>query len=82
MVDQPKIAGPAETPDELAGSEAPLLDHLIELRSRLIKCAIAIAIGSALGWLAYNPVLSWLREPLETISKDPNVKAIYLGEDA
>jgi sec-independent protein translocase protein TatC len=57
------------------------MDHLVELRSRLIKCAIAIAIGSALGWLAYNPVLSWLREPLESISDDPDVssKLRFLG---
>jgi len=50
-----------------------LMEHLIELRSRIIKCAIAIAVGSALGWVLYNPVLSWLREPLEAISDDPNV---------
>ncbi|WP_426572834.1 twin-arginine translocase subunit TatC [Aquihabitans sp. McL0605] len=50
-----------------------LMEHLIELRSRLIKCAIAIAIGSALGWVLYNPVLSFLREPLNELSKDPNV---------
>lgn len=50
-----------------------LMEHLIELRSRIIKCAIAIAIGSALGWVLYNPVLSWLREPLQAISDDPNV---------
>jgi len=58
-----------------------LMEHLIELRSRLIKCAIAIAIGSALGWMLYNPVLSWLREPLEAISDDPNVssKLRFLG---
>jgi sec-independent protein translocase protein TatC len=50
-----------------------LMEHLIELRSRLIRCAIAIAVGSALGWALYNPVLAFLREPLETISDDPNV---------
>ena len=30
--------------DELKGSEAPLLDHLIELRKRLIYSVIAIAV--------------------------------------
>lgn len=50
-----------------------LMEHLVELRSRLIKCAIAIAIGSVLGWLLYQPVLSFLREPLVKLSKDPNV---------
>jgi len=33
-----------EVEDELAGSEAPLLEHLVELRKRLIYCAIAIVV--------------------------------------
>src|SRR4051794_30504936 len=33
-----------EPEDELAGSEAPLLDHLIELRKRLIYSAIALVV--------------------------------------
>lgn len=32
----------AEPEDELAGSEAPLLDHLVELRKRLIYSAVAL----------------------------------------
>ena len=34
----------AEPEDELAGSEAPLMDHLIELRKRLIHSVIAIVL--------------------------------------
>ncbi|HUO11722.1 MAG TPA: twin-arginine translocase subunit TatC, partial [Caulobacteraceae bacterium] len=30
---------------EIEGSRAPLLDHLIELRSRLIVCAAALVVG-------------------------------------
>jgi len=42
---KPQIAGPsAPKEDELAGTEAPLLDHLIELRKRLIYCAITIVV--------------------------------------
>ncbi len=50
-----------------------LMEHLIELRMRLIRIAIAVAIGSVLGWIAYNPVLTFLRQPLEDLAKDPNV---------
>ena len=50
-----------------------LMDHLIELRSRLIKCAIAIAIGSAIGWMLYQPVFNVLMGPLEKLSGDPDV---------
>ena len=34
-------------PDELAGTEAPFVSHLIELRDRLIRAVIAIAIAFA-----------------------------------
>ncbi len=42
MVDQPKLEAPNTKEDELAGSEAPLLDHLIELRKRLIRALLVI----------------------------------------
>lgn len=44
MAEQTKLEAPktAETEDELAGSEAPLLDHLIELRKRLIRSLLVI----------------------------------------
>lgn len=41
MAEQPKIEG-QKVEDELAGSEAPLLDHLIELRKRLIRSVLVI----------------------------------------
>ena len=36
-----------EPPDELAGSEAPFVSHLVELRDRLIRAAVAIGIAFA-----------------------------------
>lgn len=46
MAEQTKLEAPkdaaTEAPDELAGSEAPLLDHLIELRKRLIRSLLVI----------------------------------------
>jgi sec-independent protein translocase protein TatC len=43
----------SDKPDELAGTEAPFVSHLIELRDRLIRAVIAIAI--AFGALALWP---------------------------
>ena len=37
--------GSADKPDELAGTEAPFVSHLVELRDRLIRAVIAIAIA-------------------------------------
>ena len=37
-----------EAPDELAGTEQPFVQHLIELRDRLIRAALAIFVAGAL----------------------------------
>ncbi len=42
-----------DKPDELAGTEAPFVSHLVELRDRLIRAVIAIAI--AFGVLCFWP---------------------------
>jgi len=45
MVDlKPQIEDQTQDQDELAGSEAPLLDHLIELRKRLIYSVAAVLV--------------------------------------
>ncbi|MGI8879591.1 MAG: twin-arginine translocase subunit TatC [Jatrophihabitans sp.] len=40
-----------------------VLDHLRELRRRLIIVLIIIAAGAIIGWFIYNPVLNILKEP-------------------
>jgi len=42
-----------DKPDELAGTEAPFVSHLVELRDRLIRAVIAI--GIAFGLLCFWP---------------------------
>ena len=45
----------SETPskeDELAGTEQPFVQHLMELRDRLVKAMIAIAIAAAILFFA------------------------------
>ena len=44
MADDKKAAAKADTDDELAGTEAPLIDHLIELRKRLIRAVIVLFV--------------------------------------
>lgn len=41
----------------------PLTDHLRELRSRLVKSGIAIAIGMVVGWIYYPDLFAWLSAP-------------------
>jgi sec-independent protein translocase protein TatC len=63
MAEQPKLAAPATDKDELAGSEAPLMDHLIELRNRLIR-AIIVLFGLLIVFFIFSQsILSFLIEP-------------------
>ena len=41
----PTKAIESETDDEVDASRAPLMDHLLELRTRLIRCVLALVIG-------------------------------------
>lgn len=58
-----------------------LMEHLVELRSRLMKCAIALAVGAALGWMLYPAVFDLLIEPLKELSKNPNVQDKLISLD-
>jgi sec-independent protein translocase protein TatC len=44
-----------------------LIDHLVELRDRLIKCAVAIAIGGIGGFMLYNHLFAALIQPYKDL---------------
>ena len=79
MADQPKLAGPASTepPDELAGSEAPLLDHLIELRKRLIRSVIVLFVLLIACFFVAGPIFDILVQPYRDAVAPTPVELIY-----
>lgn len=46
-------------------TRAPLLDHLIELRGRLVRCVLALAVGFAISLFFADPILAFLVQPLK-----------------
>lgn len=50
---------------EIEASRAPLLDHLIELRHRLIICSGALAVGFGFCFFFSQQILSFLLHPYE-----------------
>lgn len=50
---------------ELEASRAPLLEHLTELRSRLIVCVAALAVGFIICFAFAEPILLFLLRPYE-----------------
>ncbi len=50
-----------------------MLEHLAELRNRIIKCAIAVAVGAAVAWFLYPQIFDLLVDPycdLQGVSLD------------
>ncbi len=50
--------------DEIENSSAPLIEHLAELRTRLIHSAIAFIIGMVICFAFWNPIFNFLTSPL------------------
>lgn len=53
-----------EAEDEEAGATMSLVEHLEELRKRIIICAITIVLGSIVGFIFWQPILHFLLIPL------------------
>ena len=67
-----------DKPDELAGTEQPFVQHLLELRDRMIRVVIAIGIAAALLAIYPGPALLFdlLAAPLvETLPKGASLIA-------
>ncbi|MEY3736810.1 MAG: hypothetical protein RLZZ251_526 [Actinomycetota bacterium] len=47
-----------------SGGRMPLLEHFRELRNRVVKSALAICLGSVVGWFFYNEIITKLAEPV------------------
>lgn len=60
-------------------SKAPLLDHLIELRSRLLKCVVALAIAFVVAFNFADQILRFLIQPLVEAEGGTAAKLIYTG---
>lgn len=50
--------------DEIEDSSAPLIEHLAELRTRLIRAMLAFVVGMVICFTVWNPIFNFLTEPL------------------
>ncbi|MGR3378578.1 twin-arginine translocase subunit TatC [Salipiger abyssi] len=56
--------------DEIEDSSAPLIEHLAELRTRLIRSVIAFIIGIVLAFTVAEPILQFLLGPIEATLRE------------
>jgi sec-independent protein translocase protein TatC len=48
-----------ENPD----GRMPLMDHIRELRNRVVKIALAMLVGIVVGWVFFNPIWKFIQQP-------------------
>ncbi len=67
---------------DVEGSRMPLLEHLRELRRRLIIGGVALGIGMTLGMIVAQPVFAFLTAPIRLLLDGgqtyPDIDALYL----
>ena len=63
--------------NDIDDSKAPLLDHLIELRSRLLKCVYALVITGALCFYFSEQLFAILVHPLKEAFGDGGGRLVY-----
>ena len=65
--------------NELEGTEAPLLEHLIELRRRLLYCVLALVLAFAVCFYFVKPIYGFLVHPLAEAGQDKIVFTSIMG---
>ena len=64
--------------DDIDASSAPLIEHLIELRSRLVKAVIAIAVFFVICFIFADDIFNLLIVPFERAAgEDTQIRLIY-----
>jgi len=73
---QPAYPIPPEDDDDAAGSKMSFLEHLDELRKRLVNSCIAIAVGILISFAFIQRIFNFLLAPTRKVLP-PGVKIIY-----
>lgn len=64
----PERPVPAPAPPEPGGAAMSIVDHLGELRRRLVVSFAALAVGGVVGFVLYEPILRWLVGPYVSVT--------------
>jgi sec-independent protein translocase protein TatC len=80
LVEYPTHTMAEHDKDELAGTEAPFVDHLIELRDRLLKCVYGLGLAALLLaiWPGPSRLIDLIAMPIRA-HMPPDAKLIAVG---
>lgn len=60
----------AQADPRVATGHMTLVEHLIELRTRLVRSLLAVGLAAVVAWFLYQPILNLLLEPLSKSAPD------------
>jgi sec-independent protein translocase protein TatC len=63
----------SEKPPPSPDGRMTLIEHLTELRSRIIKCLFAVAIGAVVAWFLYPHIIDILLHPYREVVGDRSI---------
>lgn len=66
-VGEPEAPGGSGAEEGRRKDAAPLVEHLRELRSRLLKSGLAFTAGMVVGWIYYEWIFAWLSKPFTQV---------------
>lgn len=69
------------TEEKSAPGGMTLIEHLTELRTRLIICVVAVVVGMLIVFFLYNPVFNWLVEPYQQANRNSLTRGKLLQTD-
>jgi sec-independent protein translocase protein TatC len=64
-------------PQDIDDGRMSLMEHLTELRDRIIKIALAVVVGMVLAFLLYDPIYNFLLQPYEDLA---NARDSVIGD--
>ena len=62
---------------DIDDTQAPLMEHLVELRTRLLRSVFVLAITFGVCFYFANPILAFLAEPLSNAFPKGEGRLIY-----
>ncbi|MFN2098613.1 twin-arginine translocase subunit TatC [Altererythrobacter sp. MF3-039] len=63
--------------NDIDETQAPLLDHLVELRTRLVRCVAALMVAFAFCFYFADPILGFLIQPLKNAFPEGEGQLIF-----
>jgi sec-independent protein translocase protein TatC len=71
----------AETASGTETGHMSLIEHITELRTRILRSAYALAIGAFVDWFLYQPIFDLLLGPLRANAPDDDLRNALLATD-